>query len=176
MQSELRNQIDGDVRAQLLLMIAAGVNVSLSIDSTALGSVSMFDSMSLAWYMGIPWNGTSTEKLPFLDFRRCLEMGTINGAKALGLAGKTGSLTPGKRADIIMIRATDLNMVPLGEIECAIVRSATVANVDTVIADGRILKRGGKLLSVDLEKVKREANESLVDILSRAGGNNAAKN
>ncbi len=176
MQSELRNQIDGDVREQLLLMIAAGVNVSLSIDSTALGSVSMFDSMSLAWYIGIPWNGTPTEKAPFLDFRRCLEMGTINGAKALGLAGKTGALTPGKRADIIMIRATDLNMVPLGEIDCAIVRAATVANVDTVIADGRILKRAGKLLSVDVEKVKREANESLGDILNRAGGHRAVKN
>jgi 5-methylthioadenosine/S-adenosylhomocysteine deaminase len=84
-------------------------------------------------------------------------------------------LTPGKRADIITIRATDLNMVPLGEIECAIVRSATVSNVDTVIADGRILKRGGKLLSVDVEKVKREANESLADILNRAGGGVAGK-
>ncbi len=170
MQSELRDQVDGDVRDQLLHMIAAGVNVSLSIDSTALGSVSMFDSMSHAWYMGIPWKGTPTEGLPMVDFRQCLEMGTINGAKALGFDDKAGSLSPGKRADIIMIRATDLNMVPLGEVECAIVRSATVANVDTVVADGRIFKRDGQLVGIDVEKVKFDAAASLSEVCGRAGG------
>ena len=170
MQSELRNQADGDVRDQLMQMLATDINVTLSIDSTALGSVSMFDSMSLAWYMGIPWNNTVTAKFPMINFHQCLKMATINGAKALGFAGKTGSLTPGKRADIIAIRATDLNMIPLGEVECALVRSATVANVDTVIADGRVLKRGGRLVGHDVEKIKADATTALFNICKRAGG------
>jgi cytosine/adenosine deaminase-related metal-dependent hydrolase len=53
----------------------------------------------------------------------------------------TGSLTPGKRADVILVRTTDLNTAPIANIEATIVQSATPANVNTVIADGRIIKR-----------------------------------
>ena len=53
--------------------------------------------------------------------RRLVELATIEGAKLLGLADKTGSLTPGKRADLIMIRTTDLNMVPARDPYYAIV-------------------------------------------------------
>jgi cytosine/adenosine deaminase-related metal-dependent hydrolase len=97
-------------------------------------------------------------------------MATINGARAMGLDDQIGSLTPGKRADLIMLRATDLNMVPFGEIDGAVVRSATLGNVDTVIADGRILKRGGKLLVVDTDEVVTDAGAALHAALSRAGG------
>ncbi len=54
-------------------------------------------------------------------------MGTINGAKALGLGDVTGSLTPGKRADIVLIRTNDVNTAPLGNIEATVVMSATAA-------------------------------------------------
>jgi len=57
-------------------------------------------------------------------------MATINGARALGLADITGSLTPGKRADLILIRTTDLNIAPLAQIERTIVQSATPGNVE----------------------------------------------
>ena len=76
----------------------------------------------------------------------------------------------GKRADIVMLRANDLNMTPLGEVRTALVRSATPANVDSVIVDGRFLKRGGKLLNVDVAQVVAEANQSLEAIRRRAGG------
>jgi 5-methylthioadenosine/S-adenosylhomocysteine deaminase len=169
-QSELRLQADGDFRTQLLLAMASRINLCLSIDATSLGSVSMFDAMHTLWNLGVPWNGTETEKLPRLDFGQCLEMATINGARALGLASVTGSLSPGKRADIVLLRATDLNMSPRGEVRTALVRSATPANVDSVIVDGRFLKRGGKLLNVDIAQVVAEADESLDAIRRRAGG------
>lgn len=73
-------------------------------------------------------------------------MATINGARALGLADATGSLTPGKRADLIMIRAHDLNVAPVVDVESAIVRLPTPANIDTVFIDGRILKWRGRLV------------------------------
>ena len=82
-------------------------------------------------------------------------MATINGAKALGLDAVTGSLTPGKRADIILIRTNDINVAPMANIETTVVQSATPANVDTVLADGRIVKRHGKLVAYDVEKVVR---------------------
>jgi 5-methylthioadenosine/S-adenosylhomocysteine deaminase len=169
-QSEQRLQADGDFRTQLLLAMASRINLCLSIDATSLGSVSMFDAMHTLWNLGIPWNGTETEKLPRPDFNQCLEMATLNGARALGLASVAGSLSPGKRADIVLIRTTDLNMSPLGEVRTALVRSATPANVDSVIVDGKFLKRHGKLLGTDMPQLIAEANDSLEAIRRRAGG------
>ena len=169
-QSELRLQADGDFRTQLLQAMAARINLCLSIDATSLGAVSMFDAMHTLWNLGVPWNGTDTEKLARLDFTQCLAMATTNGAQALGLSEGIGSLAVGKRADIVMLRANDLNMTPLGEVRTALVRSATPANVDSVIVDGRFLKRGGKLLNVDVAQVVAEANQSLEAIRRRAGG------
>lgn len=169
-QSELRLQADGDFRTQLLQALASRINVCLSIDATSLGAVSMFDAMHTLWNLGVPWNATETEKLARIDFTQCLEMATINGARALGLAGRVGSLTAGKQADIVLLRTTDLNMTPLGEVRTALVRSATPANVDSVIVDGRFLKRGGRLLHVDVAQVVADANASLDAIRRRAGG------
>jgi cytosine/adenosine deaminase-related metal-dependent hydrolase len=101
--------------------------------------------------------------------RQVLEMATLNGAHDLGLADRTGSLTPGKRADLILVRTTDLNMAPLGDPVTAIVRSAQPHNVDTVVVDGRILKQGGRLTALDVDEVVRQANESLAGLKQRAG-------
>ena len=60
-------------------------------------------------------------------------MATLNGAEALGLGDVTGSLTVGKRADVILIRTNDINVAPLANIETTVVQSATPANVDTVL-------------------------------------------
>jgi len=169
-QSEMRDQEDGDFREQLLQMMAAKINICLSIDSSVLGAASMFDQMSAVWYLGIPWRGTPSEKLPYVDFGYVLSMATINGARAMGIADKTGSLTPGKRADMLMIRATDLNMVPLGNVRTALVRSAQNHNIDSVIVDGVFRKRGGRILGLDIEQVKREASQALFDVRTRAGG------
>ena len=56
---------------------------------------------------------------------QCLEMGTINGAKAMGIANKTGSLESGKRADIILLRASDINMLPFHDGHSAVLHSQT---------------------------------------------------
>jgi cytosine/adenosine deaminase-related metal-dependent hydrolase len=140
------------------------------VDSSALTSVSMFDAMSTTWAYGIPWTGTDTADSAKLSFHQVLEMATINGARALGLEDVTGSLTPGKRADIILVRADDINMVPVGNVETALVHSATVANVDTVIAGGRVLKRAGIVVNIDEEAIKEDVKRSLYDLRKKAGG------
>ena len=168
--SELRLGEAGDPRAALLKMLAAGVNVSLSIDATSIAPVNLFEAMNVAWNMGIPWEGTDTADLEPISLRKCIELTTIDGARALGLADHVGSLTPGKRADIVLIRADDVNIAPAADIESAIVRSATPANVDTVMIDGRILKRAGELIAYDVEQVVREAAISAHEVRRRSGG------
>ena len=169
-ESELRLQEDGDFRSQLLNMINEGVNLSCSVDSSALSSVSMFDAMSTTWAYGIPWNDTDTRDFSKLSFHQVLKMATINGAKALGIDDVTGSLTPGKRADVVLVRADDINMVPVGNVETALVHSATVANVDTVIASGRVLKRAGVVVGLDETAIVEDARRSLFDLRKRVGG------
>ncbi len=82
-------------------------------------------------------------KIP-LTVKRLVQLATLDGAVDLGIAEKTGSLTPGKRADIILVRTTDINMTPVGDPYEALVSLAQPTNVDTVIVDGRILRQSGK--------------------------------
>lgn len=168
--SEFRLGLAGDPRVALLHMRKAGVLVSLSFDATSIAPPNMFETMRFTWNMGIPWKGTPSENLPPVGFREVIEMATINGAKALGLGDVTGSLTVGKRADVILIRTNDVNVAPLAHIETTVVQSATPANVDTVLVDGRIVKRHGKLTAYDVEKVVRDAKASALRIRTAAGG------
>lgn len=168
--SEQRLGEGGDAREAFLRMLDAGVAVSFSIDATSIAPVNLFEAMNVAWNMGIPWQDSPTSELAPVTMRRCLEMATINGARALGLEDVTGSITPGKRADLILIRSTDLNVAPAVELESTIVRSTTPANVDTVFVDGRLLKRAGRLVAHDVEAIVERATASAVAVRSRAGG------
>lgn len=178
----MRGPIESDI-GNLVRMVNEGVNTCLSIDATPTSTVNMFEIMRSLWHLGVPGagghaaagghgatdRGTGSENHSPITLQQCLEMATINGARALGLGDVTGSLTPGKRADVILVRTTDLNMVPAADPYAALVGSGTVANVDTVIVDGRILKQGGQIVGADVDRVKREATESLQAILNRAG-------
>ena len=104
------------------------------------------------------------------NYKTGLEMATVNGAKALGLADKVGSLTPGKRADLILVRTTGLNMSPAPNLNpCRQLVCAQTEDVDTVVIDGRILKRGGKLTAVDADEVVRDAADALTALRQKTG-------
>lgn len=150
---------------QLLEFMKLGMKVSMAIDTPPVsGTTDMFVQMRVL----MDTQFVRSESPMSVTARQVLEMATINGAWDLGIDSKTGSLTPGKRADLIMIRTTDLNMGPLGDPVTAIVRSAQPHNVDTVVVDGRILKRGGRMTALDTEKVTGEAAESLAGLKQRA--------
>jgi len=102
-----------------------------------------------------------------LSARQVLEFATTAGANALHLGHKVGSLTPGKEADIIMIRTTDLNMFPVNDPVGAVVQFANASNVDTVFVAGNPVKRNGKLLNIDLNHVRKIAKESRDYIFSQ---------
>jgi len=168
--SELRLGEHGDPRAALLKARAAGILTTLSSDATSIAPMNMFENMRATWNMTIPWKASETEALPLLGYYDVIEMATINGARALGLGDITGSLTPGKRADVILIRTDDINVAPLANIETTIVQSATPTNVDTVIVDGRILKRHGRLTHYDVQGIIERAISSANRIRAAAGG------
>ena len=103
--------------------------------------------------------GEMPEKLQ-LTAREVLSFATIDGARALGLENKVGSLTPGKQADIVMIRATDINLTPINDPVGAVVLCAHTGNVDSVFVAGKAVKREGKLLNVDLNRIRSLAASS----------------
>ncbi|MGE0746192.1 MAG: amidohydrolase family protein [Rhodospirillales bacterium] len=78
--------------------------------------------------------------------RDALAWATVHGARMMGLEKRTGSLTPGKQADVILIRATDLNLFPAHNPVQAVVLHANPSNVDSVMVAGKFRKRGGRLL------------------------------
>jgi cytosine/adenosine deaminase-related metal-dependent hydrolase len=89
--------------------------------------------------------GNSPFKTIPVRSREALQWATINGAKAFQIDDRIGTLSPGKRADIVMLRADDINMAPVYDPIYSIVEIAGAGNVDTVIIDGVVRKQGGKL-------------------------------
>ena len=101
-----------------------------------------------------------------LTCRDALSWITTNAAKVAGLDRRTGSLAPGKQADITMLRADDLNMVPAHDVVGCVVMQANAGNVDTVMIAGRVVKRDGKLLFAGLREnlsALRSSGERILD-------------
>jgi 5-methylthioadenosine/S-adenosylhomocysteine deaminase len=104
-----------------------------------------------------------------LTARDVLRYATINGAKHLRLDRKTGSLTPGKEADIIILDASAINVAPLNNVPGAVVSLMERSNVETVIVAGKVRKWKGKLLDVDLGSLRSQLESSRDFIFGAAG-------
>ncbi len=92
----------------------------------------------------------------------------MNGAKALRLDDKVGSLTPGKEADIIILDATAINVAPLNQVPGAVVSLMDRTNVETVIVAGNVRKWKGKLRNVNVDKLRRDLETSRDNIFAAA--------
>ena len=114
------------------------------------------------------WPTPAAGTPPLLTVRDVLRFATINGAKHLRLDKKTGSLTPGKEADIIILDATAINVAPLNNVPGAVVSLMDRTNVETVIVAGKLRKWKGKLLDVDLNNLRRQLESSRDDIFAAA--------
>jgi len=150
---------------KLIELLKLDIKVSLSVDTAPVaGSNDMFEAMRRM----MDTQFVRSRNPMSVSARQVLEMATINGTWDMGIADKVGSLAPGKRADLILIRTADLNMAPLGDPVTAVVRSAQPFNVDTVVIDGRILKQGDRLISLNAEEIVTQAAESLAGLRRRA--------
>jgi cytosine/adenosine deaminase-related metal-dependent hydrolase len=132
----------------------AGINVCVSVDTAPLtGNCHMFGILKL---LRNAENAKALSEFK-LSTRRALEMGTIDGARALGIEDKVGSLEPGKRADFIMIQTNVITMGVFTDPTRVVVEAAEPSNVDTVVIDGRILKRNGKFTALVPEQIVADA-------------------
>jgi 5-methylthioadenosine/S-adenosylhomocysteine deaminase len=116
-----------------------------------------------------PWPTPPAGTIAPLTTRDVLRYGTVNGAKALRLDGKTGSLTPGKEADIIILDATRINVAPLNQVPGAVVSLMDRTNVETVIVTGKVRKWKGHLLDVDLPHLRQQLEASRDYVFAAAG-------
>lgn len=82
--------------------------------------------------------------------REALQWVTVEGARMMGQLDRIGTLAPGKQADLVLIRADDLNMQPVHDPVNTVLLQTTLANIDSVMVAGRWKKRDGRLLDVDL--------------------------
>jgi cytosine/adenosine deaminase-related metal-dependent hydrolase len=147
---------DGGV-IQLGELLQANVRVSLSLDETVEGNADYFNVMRVLLKYHKHRMGVT---VPEVTTKRMVELATIDAARALGLGEVTGSLTAGKRADLITIRTTDPNIFPISNPWDALVLWAAPHNVDMVVADGRIMRSGGKFTSIDGDRIMAEVSES----------------
>jgi 5-methylthioadenosine/S-adenosylhomocysteine deaminase len=146
-------------------VLAAGIPVGLSVDTVELtGNADMFGIMKFIQNIE---NGKSENEFK-LTARRVLELGTIEGARSMGIADKVGSLKAGKRADLIMVSTRDVNLGVFGDPAHMLVTAAQPSNVDTVVVDGRILKRAGKLTAMNTGQIVAEAAAANAALRKRA--------
>ena len=104
-----------------------------------------------------------------LTVREVVEFATIAGATANRLDAKIGTLTPGKEADVVLLRMDAINVLPVNNAYGAIVVGMDTSNVDTVIVRGAVRKRGGRLVDVDMARINRLAQESRDFIFGKTG-------
>jgi 5-methylthioadenosine/S-adenosylhomocysteine deaminase len=144
-----------------------GLRPSLSVDVETNVPGDMFNQMRsvLALQRAV---ATAEGKAP-LTTREVLSCATIDGARANGLDHLTGTLTPGKQADVIMLRTDRINVTPLNDPATAVVAGMDTSNVDTVLVAGRVMKRNGRLLHVDWPAVQRLAAGSRDGVIARSG-------
>src|SRR4051812_8239052 len=148
-----------------------GLKPSLSIDVVTTVPGDMFTQMRflfasdrlLSHEAAFAAGSESEPKL--LSCREVLEFATIEGARVCGLEERTGSLTPGKQADIVILRCDHTNTYPVIDPVSTVVLQADTRNVEWVFVAGRCLKRDGALVGADVRRARDLAASSLEYLL-----------
>jgi cytosine/adenosine deaminase-related metal-dependent hydrolase len=144
-----------------------GLAPTLSIDVETNVPSDMFNQMRSV--LGLQRAVAAAEGKAAVSTRDVLAWATIEGARANGLDSKVGTLTPGKQADLIMLRTDRLNVTPLNDPATAVVAGMDTSNVDSVFIAGRAMKRGGQVLHVDWNATMKAVSESRDGLIARSG-------
>jgi 5-methylthioadenosine/S-adenosylhomocysteine deaminase len=136
-------------------LLAAGVCVGLGTDGAASNNnLDLFLEMDTAAKL----HKVDRMDPTVLDAQTVLRMATVDGARALGLEGLTGSLEPGKRADLIVVNTRRPHMVPMHHPVSQLVYAARGSDVETVVINGRLVVQGGRILTFDVEAAMDAVN------------------
>jgi cytosine/adenosine deaminase-related metal-dependent hydrolase len=146
-------------------LMRAGVPLAIGVDSAVCASTDMFDEMRAtlvieralrAEKLFDEQRAVTTREQLGLSARHVLEAATINGARAISLDRQVGSLSVGKRADIVMLDARKLSLWPGSDMITTLVGFAHGGDIDGVLVDGEFVKRDGVLAGVDLDRVRSD--------------------
>lgn len=148
-----------------------GCTASIGIDITSNNPADMFQQMRLLIQAQRAREDGARSGPPMSVAQRCadvLEMATMGGATAVGLKDLIGSVTPGKRADLLLTRCDSTRLTPVHDPVAALVLYANASDVDTVFIDGEVVKHKGQLVGVDWPKVRSELRDSAKNIMARS--------
>jgi 5-methylthioadenosine/S-adenosylhomocysteine deaminase len=151
-----------------------GIKPGFSIDNETSYGGDMFTEMRVALYVqralaqNRRFSGDQNPPKPLM-IRDVLYCATTGGAHCAGLTDKIGSLAPGKEADLLMIRADDINLYPSNNAVGTVVQAAERSNIDTVIIGGRVRKYRGSVVGLDMSRLKAAVEESRGHLFAAAG-------
>ena len=147
-------------------MMRAGIDISHSVDTmVASDNSDMFALLRTTMCLQRGRFEDATVYTP----EQVLKQATIGGARALGLDKITGTLVPGKKADLILIRCDELNMAPLNRADAQVVLAAQPRNVDMVWIDGVVRKRDGAVVGADVPALVQAATAAVESLAERLG-------
>ena len=140
--------------APVVEALAAGIPVGLGTDGAASNNdLDLFDEMDTAAKLHKYVNGSPTA----LPAETVFRMGTMGGARVLNLHDRVGSLKPGKRADIVLLDTRRAGLTPLYDVYSHLVYAARGSDVATVLVNGRVVVREGRMLTVNEADVMARA-------------------
>jgi 5-methylthioadenosine/S-adenosylhomocysteine deaminase len=147
-------------------MHTRGMKVGLGYDGGTNDTSDMFNTMRTA--VGLQ-RAKSLDAKIYPGVEDVLRMATLGGAEVLGLDDQIGSLTPGKKADVIIINPETVNFAPKVDWVGQLVFNGQPRNVETVFVNGRALMRNGRFVGVNADKVIDEAQAAVERIDARLG-------
>lgn len=155
--------------------LLAGVQPSLGTDCVTCMSADMYATMRVALMFARHQinNGPGSNYETIVDqpvsTRDVFRWATVEGARAIGLDGEIGTLAPGKLADLVLVDTRALNLAPVLDPVADLVLHGHAGNVDTVIVNGQVRKRGGLMLDIDLNSLLSQLDASRDYLLASTG-------
>ena len=151
--------------AEIPQLLADNISVSIGSDGAPCNNnLDMFNEMRLTALIQKPIHGPTS-----MDAHQVFRMATIGGARALGMADQIGSIEIGKKADLAILNLNDFHVYPSFDVDTIsrIVYSATRADVETTIINGKIVMENRVLKTVDKQNVLNEANRAIKRLLNK---------
>lgn len=160
------NMYLGSGIAPITRMMDAGLTIGIATDGS--GSNNCQDMLETLKFSALLQKVGRMEANCVLA-QRALDWATRDGAQALGLGDRVGSLAPGMKADFFLVNPFTPKAIPVHDPVATLVYSSGQANVETVVVDGRVLMEGGVFNHLDEPALLREAQRAAQDLARRAG-------
>ena len=162
-----------DLCAMLGQALERGIPVAWGVDVPCSFEPDLFKQMQLVVQMQAHYDavedkvsGRTTRRKPTLGAYDAFKAGTQVGAKTIGLGDKTGSLTPGKEADVVLMRLPYAGLCG-SDVATHLMYQSGARDVDTVFIAGKLRKRGGQMVDVDQARVRHLVREARDNVMAR---------